>query len=150
MSLVIKGILERQLPWGLVLIGVFISIVMEVVGVPALAFAVGVYLPLESTTPVFVGGLVRWLIDRQRGGEAESDAGPGVLFSSGLIAGGSLMGLGVAALAPDRLTWLREALNLGPRFLPPAFVASAIPGLLAFLLIASLLHRRARGSPPAV
>jgi putative OPT family oligopeptide transporter len=149
MSLVIKGILERQLPWGLVLIGVFISIVMEMVGVPALAFAVGVYLPLESTTPVFVGGLVRWLIDRRRGGEAESDAGPGVLYSSGLIAGGSLMGLGVAALAPDRLAWLREALNLGPRFLPPAFATSAVPGLLAFLLIATLLHRRARGSPPA-
>jgi len=53
MSLVIDGILTRQLPWGLVLIGVFISILMEVVGVPALAFAVGVYLPLESTTPVF-------------------------------------------------------------------------------------------------
>ncbi|HZM49564.1 MAG TPA: oligopeptide transporter, OPT family, partial [Vicinamibacteria bacterium] len=59
MSLVIDGILTRQLPWGLVLIGVFISILMEVVGVPALAFAVGVYLPLESTTPVFAGGLVR-------------------------------------------------------------------------------------------
>jgi putative OPT family oligopeptide transporter len=149
MSLVIKGILDRQLPWGLVLIGVFTSIVMEIVGVPALAFAVGVYLPLESTTPIFVGGLVRWLIDRSRRGEAESDAGPGVLYSSGLIAGGSLMGLGVAALAPERVKWLRDALNLGPRLLPEALVTSAIPGLLAFLLIATLLHREARGSPPA-
>src|SRR2546425_8976288 len=93
-ALVIAGFLPRQLPWGLVLIGVCISILMEVVGVPALAFAVGVYLPLESTTPVFAGGLVRWLVDRRRGSEAESDAGPGVLYSSGLIAGGSLMGLG--------------------------------------------------------
>jgi putative OPT family oligopeptide transporter len=149
MSLVIKGILDRQLPWGLVLIGVFTSIVMEIVGVPALAFAVGVYLPLESTTPIFVGGLVRWLIDRRRGGEAESDAGAGVLYASGLIAGGSLMGLGVAALAPERLKWLRDALNLGPRLLPESFVTSAIPGLLAFLLIAALLHRTARGSAPA-
>src|SRR5436853_2015917 len=98
MSLVICGILSQKLPWGLVLIGVFLSLLMELLGVPALAFAVGVYLPLESTTPVFVGGLVRWFIDRQRGGDEESDAGSGVLYSSGLIAGASLMGLVYAAL----------------------------------------------------
>ena len=57
MSLVTKGILTQQLPWGLVLLGVFTSILMEIIGVPALAFAVGMYLPLESTTPVFLGGL---------------------------------------------------------------------------------------------
>jgi putative OPT family oligopeptide transporter len=93
MSLVIKGILTQQLPWGLVLIGVFTSILMEIIGVPALAFAVGVYLPLETTTPVFLGGLARKLVDWRRGREAESDAGPGVLYSSGLVAGGSIMGL---------------------------------------------------------
>ncbi len=93
MSLVIKGILTQQLPWGLVLIGVFSSILMEIIGVPALAFAVGVYLPLETTTPVFLGGLARKLVDWRRGREAESDAGPGVLYSSGLVAGGSIMGL---------------------------------------------------------
>src|SRR5205814_2419490 len=75
MSLVIKGILSQQLPWGLVLLGVFTSILMEIIGVPALAFAVGVYLPLESTTPIFIGGLVRKLVDWKRGSEAESDAG---------------------------------------------------------------------------
>ena len=84
MSLVIKGILTQQLPWGLVLLGVFTSILMEIIGVPALAFAVGMYLPLESTTPVFVGGLARRLVDWKRGSDAESDAGPGVLYSSGL------------------------------------------------------------------
>ena len=57
MSLVTKGILTQQLPWGLVLLGVFTSILMEIIGVPALAFAVGMYLPLESTTPIFLGGL---------------------------------------------------------------------------------------------
>jgi putative OPT family oligopeptide transporter len=93
MSLVTKGILTQQLPWGLVLIGVFTSILMEIIGVPALAFAVGVYLPLESTTPIFLGGLARKLVDWRRGSEAESDAGPGVLYSSGLVAGGSIMGL---------------------------------------------------------
>jgi uncharacterized oligopeptide transporter (OPT) family protein len=145
MSLVINGILTRQLPWGLVLIGVFISVLMEVVGVPALAFAVGVYLPLESTTPVYIGGLVRWLVDRRRGSDAESDAGPGVLYSSGLIAGGSLMGLVYAALQPEQATRIRDALALGPRILPAAFLESSIPGVVAFGLIAWLLYRAARG-----
>jgi len=150
MSLVIKGILTRQLPWGLVLIGVFISILMEVVGVPALAFAVGVYLPLESTTPVYAGGFVRWLVDRRRGSESESDAGPGVLYSSGLIAGGSLMGLGYAALQPEAFTRLREAVAIGPRLLGKAFVDSSIPGLLTFLVICVMLYRVAVSQPPAV
>jgi len=151
MSLVIKGILTQQLPWGLVLIGVFISVLMEVVGVPALAFAVGVYLPLESTTPVFVGGLVRWLVDRRRGSDAESDAGPGVLYSSGLIAGGSLMGLAYAGLAPEQFKGLRDALALG-RFLPAWLTQGSLAALLTFMLLAYLLYRTARsgeGATPA-
>ncbi|HZU85268.1 MAG TPA: oligopeptide transporter, OPT family [Polyangiaceae bacterium] len=63
MSYIIKGILNRQLPWGLVLLGVMIAVVLEMSGVPSLAFAVGVYLPLSSSTPIFVGGAVRWLTD---------------------------------------------------------------------------------------
>jgi uncharacterized oligopeptide transporter (OPT) family protein len=147
MSLVIDGILTRQLPWGLVLIGVFISILMEVVGVPALAFAVGVYLPLESTTPVFAGGLVRALIDRQRGSGAESDAGPGILYSSGLIAGGSLMGLGYALLAPEKFESVRNALAIGPRFLPGWWVQGSLIGLVTFAVICWLLYRAARSAP---
>jgi putative OPT family oligopeptide transporter len=150
MSLVIKGILTRQLPWGLVLIGVFISILMEVVGVPALAFAVGVYLPLESTTPVYAGGLVRWLVDRRRGTDSESDAGPGVLYSSGLIAGGSLMGLGYAALQPEAFTRLREVIAIGPRLLPKPFLESSIPGLITFVVICVMLYRVAISQLPAV
>jgi hypothetical protein len=118
--------------------------------VPALAFAVGVYLPLESTTPVFAGGLVRWLVDRRRGTASESDAGPGVLYSSGLIAGGSLMGLGVAALAPEAVTHLRETIAIGPRLLPKAVLESSIAGLLTFVIIAALLYRVAVSQPPAV
>jgi putative OPT family oligopeptide transporter len=145
MSLVIKGILSRQLPWGLVLIGVFLSILLEVVGVPALAFAVGVYLPLESTTPVFVGGLVRWLVDRRRGSDSESDSGPGVLYSSGLIAGASLMGLGYAALQPEKFTHLRETLALS-RFLPEWVAQGPLVGLATFAFISWLLYRAARSS----
>jgi uncharacterized oligopeptide transporter (OPT) family protein len=140
MSLVVKGILTRKLPWGLVLIGVFMSILMEIIGVPALAFAVGMYLPLESTTPIFLGGLVRRIVDWKRGSESESDAGPGVLYSSGLVAGGSIMGLAASFLsAPDlpAVQRLAEILAFGREALP------AVVGFLVFLGVAGLLYRDA-------
>ena len=111
MSYIIKGILDRQLPWALVLLGVFIAITLELAGIPSLAFAVGVYLPLSSSTPLFVGGLIRWLVDRYWGKHpshahldaeglaAESDKSPGVLLASGYIAGGAIAGIVIAFLA---------------------------------------------------
>jgi putative OPT family oligopeptide transporter len=118
MSLVVKGILTRKLPWGFVLLGAFISILMEIVGVPALAFAVGVYLPLEITTPVFLGGLARRLVDLRRRTELESDAGPGVLYGSGLVAGGSLIGLASSLLVMPGLEKTAERLAFASGFLP--------------------------------
>jgi putative OPT family oligopeptide transporter len=146
MSLVTKGILTQQLPWGLVLLGVFTSLLMEVIGVPALAFAVGMYLPLESTTPIFLGGLVRRMVDWRRGTEAESDAGPGVLYSSGLVAGGSIMGLAASFLNWPHPTVQKIAAVLG-------FGGQRLPSLIGFLLflaIAYLLYRTALKAPPAV
>ncbi|MCP5517664.1 MAG: oligopeptide transporter, OPT family [Verrucomicrobiales bacterium] len=111
MSYIIKGILDRQLPWELVLFGVMIALVLELCGVSSLAFAVGVYLPLSSSAPIFVGGLVRWLVDRRRRHElrehdldeatlaAESDKSPGVLLASGYIAGGAIAGIVIAFIA---------------------------------------------------
>ncbi len=111
MSYIIKGILNRQLPWALVLLGVMIAIVLEMSGIPSLAFAVGVYLPLSSSSPIFVGGLVRWLIDRhlrkklahknlsEDALNAEGDRSPGVLLSSGYIAGGAIAGIIIAFMA---------------------------------------------------
>jgi hypothetical protein len=108
MSYIIKGILNRQLPWGLVLLGVMIAIVLEMSAVPSLAFAVGVYLPIASSTPIFIGGLIRWCVDqsirrkhqhRQLTEEqlaAEGDKSPGVLMSSGYIAGGAIAGIAIA------------------------------------------------------
>ena len=96
---------------GLVLLGVMIAITLQLSFVPALAFAVGVYLPLASSTPIFFGGLVRWLVDhktRRRPAYAsrteaqfaeESDKSPGVLLSSGYIAGGAIAGIVIAILA---------------------------------------------------
>jgi putative OPT family oligopeptide transporter len=141
MSLVIKGILTQQLPWGLVLIGVFTSILMEIIGVPALAFAVGVYLPLETTTPVFLGGLARRLVDWRRGRDAESDAGPGVLYSSGLVAGGSIMGLLSSFLGwPDpRVERVAALLGLpGQKF--QALLGSGVTEVIGFALFLGLTY----------
>lgn len=111
MSYIIKGILDRQLPWGLVLFGVMIAIVLEMSGIPSLAFAVGVYLPISSSSPILVGGLVRWLVDRARRKQlehkqlteeqlvAEGDKSPGVLMASGYIAGGAIAGIIIAFMA---------------------------------------------------
>jgi hypothetical protein len=107
-SYIIKGVLDRKLPWDLVLIGVMIALVLELSGIPSLAFAVGVYLPISTSLGIFVGGCVRWCVDRAahtRGRlqgltaseiAAESDRSPGVLMASGYIAGGSIAGIGVA------------------------------------------------------
>lgn len=96
MSLIIDGILTQKLPWGLVLLGVSLALVLELCGISALPFAVGVYLPISASAPIFVGGIVRWLVDRSQKApqtEAEAETGPGVLFSSGLIAGGAIAGI---------------------------------------------------------
>lgn len=99
MATVIKGLLSHNLPWGLVLTGMGLSAVMELCGVSSLAFAVGAYLPLSSTTPIFIGGIVKWIVDKKnKAKEAESDIGPGALFSSGLIAGGAITGIIIAIL----------------------------------------------------
>ena len=111
MSYIIKGILDRQLPWALVLFGVTIAVVLEMAGIPSLAFAVGVYLPLSSSSPILVGGLVRALVDHRRRRAlqhhklseeqlvAESDKSPGVLLASGYIAGGAIAGIFIALSA---------------------------------------------------
>jgi putative OPT family oligopeptide transporter len=104
-ALITKGILTRKLPWILVLLGVALALVMELSGVSSLPFAVGVYLPLSSSAPIFVGGLVRYAVERlgktkgeKPASELESEMSPGVLFSTGFIAGGTLAGVLVTCL----------------------------------------------------
>ena len=94
-ALIIDGTLGGNLPWGLVLIGVFIAIILELVGVSSLPFAVGLYLPIATSGGIFVGGAVRWLVDRNRRGESAASAefSPGMLMASGLIAGGAIAGV---------------------------------------------------------
>ena len=111
MSYIIKGILSQDLPWGLVLIGAMIAIVLELTGAPALAFAVGLYLPLATSAPIFVGGMVRYFVDlylkRKLAREnlteeqiiAETDKSHGVLLASGYIAGAAVAGIVFAIFA---------------------------------------------------
>lgn len=130
MALIIDGIMTGNLPLGLVLMGVFIAVVMHLSGVPALAFAVGVYLPLSTSTPIFVGGLVRAAVDRiRKTAPEESDSSPAVLLASGYIAGGAIAGIMIAALAlfSDAAT----AIDLSRR-LPDAWNDSPWPSLVAF------------------
>src|SRR5204862_3580669 len=93
MATIIKGLLSRNLPWGLVLVGVFVSITLELCGIKSLSFAVGSYLPIATTAPIFAGGLVRAYVEKKMGAPQESEVSAGTLFSSGLIAGGSLCGI---------------------------------------------------------
>lgn len=158
MSYIIKGILDRKLPWALVLFGVMIAITLELCGVSSLAFAVGVYIPISSSTPIFVGGLVRWLVDWRMRHQlkehqlteeelvAEGDKSPGVLLGSGYIAGGAIAGIIIAFLAgampgtDTKIAKWAEAAN--PFFKGPN---EDLLSLIPFALLAVLLYLVGRG-----
>ncbi len=139
MAFIVDGILTQKLPWGLVLLGVAIAVVLELAGVPSLPFAVGVYLPLSSSTPIFCGGMIRWLADRwSRRGAAEGDMSSGVLLSSGYIAGGTIAGI-IVALIGLRPDWVKH-LNVGPQWLggwaaSDGFAMLTFTGLAVVLLL---------------
>lgn len=133
-ALLIEGILGGKLEWRFVVLGVLIALAMELAGVAALPFAVGMYLPLSASSPIFVGGMLRWLSDRLRGkptSEVESETTAGVLLSSGYIAGGTLCGLIIAffVFLPKRFN---EALDLS------AFVSAYDPKVTALVMFALL------------
>jgi len=156
MTTVINGILNRNLQWGLVLFGVFIVIVLELVGVRSLAFAVGSYLPISTTAPIFAGGVVRWLVERKEakaagGGHGESEVSSGSLTASGLIAGAALAGLLIVVPMDTKRAFMDEAAraahqtlgvawgDLGARWWP-AIQASDLAALVMFVLLASFLY----------
>ncbi|HEX5412036.1 MAG TPA: oligopeptide transporter, OPT family [Terriglobia bacterium] len=148
MSVVINGILTRKLPWTLVLFGAFTVIVLELCGIHSLAFAVGLYLPISTTAPIFVGGVVKWLVDggrRTEEDEAASETGSGALFSSGLIAGGSLGGLALATVVGFKK---EELFALGARWFP-RFAQSDFAALVIFTCLAALLYfvAKSKGRP---
>ena len=149
MALITDGILTHRLPWALVLIGVFLTIAIELMGVQSLPVAVGVYLPLTTSAGMFAGGIVRWLVERKARSDARSlaeiESGPGVLFASGLIAGGAICGIAVAAIAGwgsargMSAEWLAE--KVGLHHLLGGFATSSIVGLVMFAVLGGLLYR---------
>ena len=99
MATIIKEMLNQNLPWDLVLIGMGIALIVELCGVSSLAFAIGTYLPIATTAPIFVGGLIRWFVQRKKKSAAvDHELESGTLFSSGLIAGGSIAGIIIAVM----------------------------------------------------
>lgn len=143
MSLIIDGILNRKLPWGLIMLGVAIAIVLELSGASTLAFAVGVYLPLAATMPIFFGGLIRWIVQRLSDIRANEndDSSPGILYSTGLIAGGSITGI-IFALLIYKEEWL-EKLDLSQvEFLKP-IVTSNWTAIVMFAVMMGFLFKTA-------
>ncbi len=155
MSYIIKGILSGELPWGLVLLGVMTAVVLELSGIPSLAFAVGMYLPLSTSSPIFVGGMVRWGVDRylrkkpenlplsEEEMAAKTDQSPGVLLASGYIAGATLAGviysfLNLSEGISARLTGLEDwATKNNPFFEGPY---SDLLGLIPLVILTVVLY----------
>jgi putative OPT family oligopeptide transporter len=160
MSYIIKGILDRQLPWTLVLFGVMIAIVLEMAGIGALAFSVGVYLPLVSTLPIAIGGAVRWLVDRRsatlpqyagldaEARQAAGDRSSGTLLASGYIAGGALAGI-IIAITAGVLTDFDTRMTQWAQGANPFFAGASSDwlSLIPYAAIVLLLYWVAREKP---
>jgi uncharacterized oligopeptide transporter (OPT) family protein len=145
MSTIITGLLNQNLPWGLVLVGIFITVTLELCGVHSLSFAVGLYLPIATTAPIFAGGMVRWWVERRTGVGQESDVSAGTLFSSGLIAGGSLAGILYAVLfGRDVIKAADDAENLGLVSFLHNGTSGQVAGGLLFFALAIVLSRMAQ------
>ena len=143
MATIIKGLLNQNLPWGLVLVGMFISVTLELCGVRSLSFAVGSYLPIATTAPIFAGGMVRAFVERKTGAARESEVGAGTLFSSGLIAGGSLCGILFAVLVGTGHIALPQSLGSLVPFLHEG-TSGYVASVLLFIGLGAILARFAQ------
>jgi putative OPT family oligopeptide transporter len=141
MATLIQGLLSQNLPWGLVLVGMFIAVTLELCGIHSLSFAVGAYLPIATTAPIFFGGLVRWWVERKTGVTSDSDLSAGTLFSSGLIAGGSLAGILFAVLVgTGSIGWFTTVGDLVPALHGESAFAH-LAGAALFSALAVILYR---------
>src|SRR5258708_24661861 len=154
MAMIIEGLLSRNLPWAPVLVGVFLAFMAQMAGAHALSWAVGAYLPLSTTFPIWIGGMMKALADKMAHRKEESELSSGMLYATGLVAGGSLGGvlialvafIGDAVLHMESPTLL-ERLDLGSRFYPGlknSFVGGGILCAALFAVLCVLLVRNAR------
>ena len=133
MKLIVEGVMGGDLPWGLVFIGVFIAVAVELIGIPVLPFAIGVYLPVQLNACIMVGGVIRLIVEKisKKDESKKESVNNGILFCSGMIAGEGLVGILLALLA---VFGIDSALNLSEKLGIPAFV-SDMGGLVLFALI---------------
>jgi len=147
MATVINGILTRRLPWRLVLLGVFLVIAIELLGVRSLSFAVGSYLSIATTAAIFAGGAVRWLVERNqpKNAETESEVSHGALYSSGLIAAGGVVGLlAIFIKLMEIRGWVTpDKFNVGEKWIG-SLATNGWLGVVMFALLASSLFVFAR------
>jgi putative OPT family oligopeptide transporter len=162
MATVISGILNQRLPWRLVLMGVAMVIAVEILGIRSLAFATGLYISIATTAAMFAGGLVRWAVEAsmKEKQEGDSEASPGALYSSGLIAAGGIFGLlgiiinllqdpEIANHVPGwfasvlRLPWRPDLFSFGPKIMG-SLATSNLFGAFMFVLLAGSLFYFAR------
>ena len=142
MKMIVEGVMGGNLPWNLVFVGVFIAIVVEVLGIPVLPFAIGLYLPIYLSVPMMLGGLLRWFLEKRKyASEKEKNATvqSGILYSSGLIAGEGIVGIVLAALAgiPLGTGYVSNVIDLDARF---GFSIGKIGGLVCFAVILATIY----------
>ena len=141
MKMIVEGVMGGNLPWNLVFVGVFIALVVEVLGIPVLPFAIGLYLPIYLSVPMMLGGLLRWYLEKRKyasAKEKDNTVQSGVLYSSGLIAGEGIVGILLAVLAviPMGLNAEGKTLYLSDKInLSEIFSIGNIGGLICFALI---------------
>ena len=129
MKMIVEGVMHGNLPWGMIAIGAFAAITVEILGIPVLPVAIGLYLPLELSTPIMVGGIIKWIVDKKKGA-SEGDAGKGVLFCSGMIAGEGLVGIVLAVLA---VVGLESKIDLSSKLDTGWIGALVVLALVSFL-----------------
>ena len=131
MKMIIEGVMSGNLPWALILIGAFIAIVIELLGVPALPVAIGLYLPLELSVPIMAGGLIKFVVEKING-KQNDDSGKGILFCSGLIAGEGIIGVVLAILT---VTGITDVIDLSSKI-----PSNNITAIILLLLICGVVY----------
>jgi len=138
MKMIVEGVMNAELPWNLVFIGAFIAILVEILGIPVLPFAIGVYLPIHINACILVGGIIRFFVDKAKGNENKKKAmtNDGILFCSGMIAGEGLVGILMAILA---IAGISDALNISDNLNLPTAVSNTGTIILILIIVFSIL-----------